>query len=108
MNSPAEYFAKPEKNPLTILTIELEAGKFDNIEIYLDDQPILLAQQFIEKHQLDNKILNLLARNIQNAKEKALKEFVQNKMKASKSVSDVYPNIFSQNLPYFEYIMITI
>lgn len=91
---------KPEL--LTSLTVELETGHFEVLDIGLEDEPQKLAEDFLKSHNIDLKIKELLAKNIKDAKEKALRERTTNKKKTSKSVADLYPTIFYQNLPYFE------
>ena len=99
----------PEKNStptiLTSLTIELECGKYEIIDIYAEDEPAKLAHNFLIKHKIDLKILDLLTRNIADAQQKANNEnpqFLDNRKKISKSFSEQYPSIYFQNLPYFE------
>ena len=94
---------KPEL--LTSLTVELETGHFEVLDIGLEDEPQRLAEDFLKSHNIDFKIKELLAKNIKDAKEKALREKTTNKKKASNSVSDLYPTIFYQNLPYFECLL---
>ena len=87
------------------MTIEIELGKYDIIEIHIDDDPHSLARDFLLKHKLDLKILDLLTKNINDAKENAIKEnsqLMNGKNKTSKSFSEQFPSIFFQNLPYFE------
>lgn len=87
--------------PLTSLTIQLESGAYDVIEINIEDDPFELTDNFIRKHGINIKIRDLLCKNIKEAKEKALKE-LKTSNKGSKSFSEVYPNIFSEEIEDFK------
>lgn len=68
---------KPKKQPIYIMTLELEKGNPEKIEIYPDSNPDYLATYFCKKHNLDynglfylkQKISNLLKQNEKNNKE---------------------------------------
>ena len=65
---------KPKKQPIYIMTLELEKGNPEKIEIYPDSNPDYLATYFCKKHNLDynglfylkQKISNLLKQNEKN------------------------------------------
>ena len=101
MKSPSKNTEILVKEELfTSLTVELETGRFEKIEILYNDDPMKLAEEFLIQHKIDLKIKDLLAKNIQDAKEKASKE--KAKKNTSKSLIEPYPSIYYENLPYFE------
>jgi hypothetical protein len=54
-----------KKDPIYIMTLELEKGKPEELKIYSDSDPIQLASYFCKKHNLDYNGLDYLKEKIQ-------------------------------------------
>ena len=52
-------------NPIFILTVELEEGKNEKLEIFADSIPDILAEQFCREHNLDDSTLFYLKEKIE-------------------------------------------
>ena len=57
---------KPKTEPIYIMTLELEKGNPERIEIYPDSDPQKLATHFCKKHNLDYNGLDYLKQKIEN------------------------------------------
>jgi len=77
---------KEKKEPIYIMTLELEKGNPEKIEIYPDTNPQKLATYFCKKHNLDyngldylkQKIGNLLKQNNKNKQISPLNNYINN------------------------------
>ena len=65
---------KPKKEPIYVMTLELEKGNPDKIEIYPDSDPEKLAVYFCKKHNLDYNGLDYLKQKIKNLLNQKTKE----------------------------------
>lgn len=92
-----------KKDPIYIMTLELEKGKPEELKIYSDSDPIQLASYFCKKHNLDyngldylkEKIQTLLNQNNINLNSSEKEEITNN----SNKISDNYKgnNLNNQN-----------
>jgi len=65
---------KPKKEPIYVMTLELEKGNPDKIEIYPDSDPEKLAVYFCKRHNLDYNGLDYLKQKIKNLLNQKTKE----------------------------------
>jgi hypothetical protein len=65
---------KPKREPIYVMTLELEKGNPDTIEIYPDSDPEKLAVYFCKKHNLDYNGLDYLKQKIKNLLNQKTKE----------------------------------
>ncbi|TNV85154.1 hypothetical protein FGO68_gene11081 [Halteria grandinella] len=56
----------PMQNELLTITIDIGGGQQENIQVFEGDDPFDLARQFAQKHNLDPKLTDLLAAQIQS------------------------------------------
>ena len=85
---------KKKKNPIFILTIELEEGKIEKLEIYSYSNSVNLAKQFFNDNNLDETTFQYLKEKI----EYLLQEFQNNKDKnIQKYINDLNDNINIKN-----------
>ena len=90
-----------KKDPIYIMTLELEKGKPEELKIYSDSDPIQLASYFCKKHNLDyngldylkEKIQTLLNQNNINLISSEKEEITNNNNK----ISDKVNNLNNQN-----------
>ena len=73
---------KQNKEPIYIMTLELEKGNPERIEIYPDSNPEYLATYFCKKHNLDYNGLEYLKQKIKDI----LKQYI--KTKENKSLNN--------------------
>ena len=78
---------KQNKEPIYIMTLELEKGNPERIEIYPDSNPEYLATYFCKKHNLDYNGLEYLKQKIKDI----LKQYI--KTKENKLSSNINNNI---------------
>ena len=64
----------PKHEPIYIMTLELEKGNPEKIEIYPDSNPEYLATYFCKKHNLDYNGLDYLKQKIRNVLKLNIKE----------------------------------
>ena len=64
---------KQKKEPIYIMTLELEKGNPERIEIYPDSNPEYLATYFCKKHNLDYNGLEYLKQKIKNVLKQNIK-----------------------------------
>ena len=102
------------KNPIFVLTIELEKGKIEKLEIFSDSNPDNLAKTFCNNHNLDNTTFQYLKEKVEyllmefkNNKEiniqKCLNE-INNDLNIEKNVLNIEENKENKN-DYFNYIL---
>ena len=80
---------KEKKEPIYIMTLELEKGNPEKIEIYPDTNPQKLATYFCKKHNLDYNGLDYLKQKIGNL----LKQNNNNKNKPISPLNNYINNI---------------
>ena len=55
-----------QKEPIYIMTLELEKGKPEKLKIFLDSDPLQIATDFCKEHNLDYNGLDYLRKRIEN------------------------------------------
>ena len=103
---------KLNKDPIYIMTLELEKGKPEKIKIYPDSDPMQIASNFCKEHNLDyngldylrNKIESLLNQNniqlISKKKEKINHHSYkfENNLLCDNKNEQIYPNCNNNNI----------
>ena len=73
------------KEPIYIMTLELEKGKPEQLKIYSDSDPVQLASYFCKEHNLDYNGLDYLKQKIQDLLNQNNINLNENKNKESKT-----------------------
>ena len=88
-----------KKDPIYIMTLELEKGKPEKINIYSDSDPKQIASDFCKEHNLDYNGLDYLKKRIESLlNQKSLEQ----KEKMAQSQKNENININKENNQYYE------
>ncbi|EAS00996.2 hypothetical protein TTHERM_00777060 (macronuclear) [Tetrahymena thermophila SB210] len=63
---------------LAVMTVQFAESQSEDIEIYQNDDPRKLAEEFIQKNQFDESILEIIVENININKNLAMEEYNKN------------------------------
>ncbi|KAL4485326.1 hypothetical protein ABPG72_008502 [Tetrahymena utriculariae] len=78
MSYQQEKFHQIRGKLLAVMTVQFAESQSEDIEIYQNDDPRKLAEEFIQKNQFDESILEIIVENININKNLAMDEYNKN------------------------------
>ena len=100
-----------QKEPIYIMTLELEKGKPEKLKIFLDSDPLQIATDFCKEHNLDYNGLDYLRKRIENllnqnninlvsSKKDNIKQFEKSEYNLNINTNNLIKNKKSQSKDY--------